>query len=50
MLKVKMLIWKFRELGKRMNAIILIYDLSYKAKRKGNFNCFISQGQHIADV
>lgn len=50
MFEVKMLIWKFSELRKRTNAIILIYDLSYKAKRKGNYNCFITQSQHIADV
>lgn len=50
MFEVKMLIWKFCELGTTTNSIIVIYDLSSEAKCKGNCNCSVSQGQHTADV
>lgn len=33
-----------------LKTTIVIYDLSSKAKCKGNHNCSTSQGQHIADV
>lgn len=50
MFEVKMLIWKFCELGMTMNSIIVSYDLSSKAECKGNCNCSMTQGQHTADV